>query len=187
MPPRSKVFDLPAELRAELDRRLVDSGFGGYRDLSDWLAAEGYQIGKSALHSYGSDLEEDFNRTMGEVQRTQQLAQAFAEANADARGALVGATARIASESLLRITMALRQSEEDPAKLAKLMPNIARSLGELGRLTISQEQWAQELRETAAAEARKQALTEVADRVSAEGGAATPERLREIAREIYGV
>jgi len=157
MAPRSKVFELPTELRAELDRRLIDSGFGDYRGLSAWLADEGYSIGKSALHTYGSDLEADFERTMAEVQRTQRLAMAFADSSPDERGAMVGATARIASESLLRITMALRESEEDPARLAKLMPGIARSLGELGRLTISQEQWAQELRSKAAAQARAEA------------------------------
>jgi len=44
--------------------------------------------------------------------------------------------------------------EDDPAQAAKLMPGIARALGDLGRLTISQEKWAQDLREQAAAEAR---------------------------------
>jgi hypothetical protein len=157
MPARSKVFGLPAELRAELDRRLIEGGFSHYRLLAAWLESQGYEISKSALHHYGSDLEADFERTMGEVKRTQQLAQAFAQSTPDERGALVGATARIASESLLRITMALRSSEEDPAQLAKLMPQIARALGELGRLTISQEKWAQDLREQAAAEARSDA------------------------------
>lgn len=178
MPPRSRVFTLPTELRAELDRRLIDSGFGGYEALSEWLGEQGYQIGKSALHAYGQDLESDFERTMAEVQRTQRLAKAFAEANPDERGHMVGATARIASESLLRITLALRQSEEEPAKLAKLMPQIARALGELGRLTISQEQWAREL--------QTHAVDQVAARAAEDGGQITPERLREIAREIYG-
>lgn len=179
MPPRSKVFELPSELRAELDRRLIDSGFGGYRDLAGWLADQGYQIGKSALHSYGSALEEDFERTMADVQRTQRMAQAYAEANPDERGAMTGATVRIAQESLLRITLALRQAETDPADLAKLMPHISRALGELGRLDISREKWAQE-QAAKAAEA-------MAEKVEGEGGSVTPERLRAIAKEIYGV
>jgi len=159
MPPRSKVFTLPAELRAELDRRLIDSGFGGYVALSDWLEQQGYHIGKSALHSYGQDLEQDFERTMGEVQRTQQMAQAFAAANPDERGAIVGATARIAQDSLLRIMMALRGAEEDPARMAKLMPGITRALGELGRLTISREKWVAELRERDRSQAAARAET----------------------------
>ena len=173
MPPRSKVFSLPDELRAELDARLISSGFGGYEALEAWLTAQGYRIGKSSLHRYGEDLQADFERTMADVERTQRLATAFAESNPDERGAMVGATARIASESLLRITLALRQSEEDPAKLAKLMPGIARSLGELGRLTISQEQWARELQaETASAAADRAEVAAKTKGVSPEGIAA---------------
>lgn len=179
MPPRSKVFGLPGELRAELDRRLIDNGFGDYRGLERWLAEQGYHIGKSALHSYGEGLEADFERTMAEVQKTQRLAQAYAEANPDERNAMTGATVRIAQESLLRITMALRQAEEDPAAVAKLMPNVTRALADLGRLDISREKWA--------AEQGRAAVDQVANRLEGEGGTATPARLREIAREIYGV
>jgi hypothetical protein len=81
MPARSKVYELTSELRAELDRRLIVSGFGGYDGLADWLAEQGYQIGRSSLHRYGHDLQADFERTMADVQRTQQLAQAYTEAN----------------------------------------------------------------------------------------------------------
>ncbi len=179
MPPRSKVHGLPAELKAELDRRLIDSGFGHYKGLEAWLSEQGYRISKSALHAYGSGLEADFERTMGEVQRTQQLAQAYAEANPDERAALTGATVRIAQESLLRITLALRQAEEDPAHLARLIPNITRALADLGRLDISREKWAAEQRAAGAAE--------LAEKAAAEGGAITPERLRAIIRESYGV
>jgi hypothetical protein len=173
MPPRSTIFQLSEEHRAELDRKLIETGFGNYTELTDWLRANGYQISRSALHRYGSELEADFERTMAEVQRTQRLAVAFADANPDERGAMVGATARIASESLLRITMALRESEEDPAQLAKLMPSISRALGELGRVTISQEKWAQELRTQAQAEARAEAA-DAAESAAKQSGV-TPE------------
>jgi hypothetical protein len=190
MSPRSKVYELPPDLRAELDRRLIDSGFGGYRDLAAWLNEQGYQIGKSALHTYGSALEQDFETTMASVQRTQQMAVAFAEANPDERGALVGATARIASETLLRITLAMNKMEDDPAQAAKLMPGIARALGDLGRLTISQEKWAQDLREQAAAEARAEAaakLDAMASTDAKRGGTLDPATLRRIREEIYGI
>jgi hypothetical protein len=160
MPPRSKVFTLPPEVLAELDRRLIDSGFGGYRDLAGWLAEQGYQIQKSALQRYGSGLEADFERTMADVQKTQRLAQAYAEANPDEANAMTGATVRIAQESLLRITLALRQAEEDPAALARSMPNVTRALADLGRLDISREKWAREMQQaerSAAADRAEQA------------------------------
>lgn len=181
MPPRSKVYTLPPELRAELDARLVNSGFGGYQGLSEWLAGEGFDIKKSALHVYGSDLKEDFERTMGEVSRTQQLAQAYAEANPDEQSALTNATVRIAQESLLRITIALRQMDEDPGAVAVLMPKVTRALADLGRLDISREKWAaereQEIRRDAASRAEK---------VAKQGGLSA-DAVAELRRAILGI
>jgi hypothetical protein len=179
MSPRPKIFELPAEVRAELDARLIEGGFRDYAGLAGWLAEAGYSVSKSALHRYGEGLEENFERTMADVQRTQRMAQAYAEANPDERNALTGATVRIAQESLLRITLALRQSEEDPSAVARLMPNITRALADLGRLDISREKWA--------AEQAAQTAQTLAERVSTEGGAVTPERLKDLVREIYGV
>lgn len=173
MPCTPKVYTLPPELRADLDKRLIDSGFAGYRGLSAWLDEQGYQISKSALHTYGSNLEVDFERTMAAVQRTQRLAQAYADANPDERNALTGATVRIAQESLLRITIAMSQAEEDPAALAKLMPNVTRALADLGRLDISREKWGRELAQaerTAAADRAEEAA--VSKGVSPDGIAA---------------
>lgn len=180
MPSRSKIFTLPPELRADLDRRLVDSGFGGYCDLADWLTEQGYQISKSALHQYGSKLEADFERTMGEVQRTQRMAQAYADANPDERNALTGATVRIAQESLLRITMALRQAEEDPAALAKLMPNVTRALADLGRLDITREKWGREL-----AQAERTAAADRAEEVAV-GKGVSPDGITALRAAIMG-
>jgi hypothetical protein len=159
MPARSKVVQLPAEVRAELDARLIAGGFSGYEALAEWLSMAGYSLSKSALHRYGSDLEADFERTMADVQRTQQMAQAYAEANPDERNALTGATVRIAQESLLRITLSLRQMQDDPAQVARLMPNVTRALVDLGRLDISREKWAQERLRVALSEAADSAAS----------------------------
>lgn len=183
MPARSAVATLPADVRAELDRRLVERAFGGYEDLAGWLVSQGYAISKSALHRYGSALEEDFERTMADVARTQRMAQAFAEANPDQATALTDATVRVAQESLLRITLALRKGEDDPAALAKLMPNVTRALADLGRLNISREKWSAE-RERQIARAAAEGLAQSAD---AAGEPVTAERIRALVAEVYGV
>jgi Protein of unknown function (DUF3486) len=41
---RSKVAKLPASVRAELDRRIVEGAFSGYQPLAEWLQAQGYRI-----------------------------------------------------------------------------------------------------------------------------------------------
>lgn len=187
MSARSAVVSLPAALRAELDQRLVGGGFQGYEALSQWLSTAGYQISKSALHRYGSALEEDFERTMASVRATQALARAYDATQPDDGAALTGATVRVMQDSLLRIAMTLRDAQEaedaDPARIAKLLPSLSRALADLGRLDISREKWGIE-RER---EIARTAAAALAERASADGGPVTPARLREIAAEIYGV
>ena len=49
---RNAVSVLPADIRLQLHKRLVDSNFSGYEELSNWLLTLGYSIGKSSLHRY---------------------------------------------------------------------------------------------------------------------------------------
>lgn len=53
----SKIGGLPAEVRAEIDTRLVESGFANYTPFADELRHRGFDISKSALHRYGSAKE----------------------------------------------------------------------------------------------------------------------------------
>jgi hypothetical protein len=48
---------LPPQLRAELDRRIIDRGFGGYQHLAEWLQAQGYQISDDSIQRYGAKLQ----------------------------------------------------------------------------------------------------------------------------------
>lgn len=153
MPRRSKVYTLPEDLREELNVRLVGSGFGGYDDLSAWLESQGHGISRSALHRYGRDLQADFEAAMGEVRKTTQLAKAMTDADADEKGALVDATARIVQESLLRIALALRNAEDDPKDMARHLSQVSRALSDLGRVSLSQKKWAREVKEAILAEA----------------------------------
>ena len=53
---RSKVAKLPASVRAELDRRIVEGAFSGYQALAEWLQAQGYQIADDSVQRYGARL-----------------------------------------------------------------------------------------------------------------------------------
>ena len=41
MPARSKITQLPDEIRAELERRLITGGFSDYSSLELWLRDQG--------------------------------------------------------------------------------------------------------------------------------------------------
>lgn len=54
----SSVERLPAIVRNEIDRRLMENGFGSYAELAAELRVRGYnKISKSALHRYGQELK----------------------------------------------------------------------------------------------------------------------------------
>ncbi|MDH1009315.1 DUF3486 family protein [Pseudomonas nicosulfuronedens] len=58
MPPRSKVEQLPKNVRNELDQKLRDSGYADLVALSQWLKqTHGTFIGKSALGQYSLNLK----------------------------------------------------------------------------------------------------------------------------------
>lgn len=165
MPKRSKVYDLPPEVRDELNQRLVGNGFQGYEGLAAWLAERGFQVSRSAMQRYGKDLQQEFELAMGDVRRTTEMARAFTEDDDDSRGSLVDATARIVQEQLLRITIALRNAEHEPDKAAKYMATVTHALADIGRMSLGQKKWAREVRR----EALEAAAQRVEDAAVAKG------------------
>ncbi len=181
MAPRSRVYELPPELREELNQRLVSGGFQGYQGLADWLTENGYKLSRSAVQRYGQDLQEEFELAMGDVRKTTQMAKAFAQADEDTAGALVDTTARIVQEQLLRITIALRSADHDPEDAAKHIAKVTHALADIGRMSLNQKKWAAELRREFAEEAANKAA-EVAKR-----GGLSKEVVDDLRRELLGI
>lgn len=62
MPSANGVLTLPVNIRAELENRLVKSGYGSFEIHSEWLKSIGYRVSKSTIGRYAllnkSKLEE---------------------------------------------------------------------------------------------------------------------------------
>lgn len=153
MAKRSKVFDLPPDVREQLNERLVGSGFQGYEELAQWLTEQGHEISRSSVQRYGRDLQEEFEEAMGSVRKTTEMARAMADAVEDDEGHLIDATARIVQEQLLKISLELRKSEAKPEDSAHHLGKISKALSSLGRVSIAQKKHAREIREEALLEA----------------------------------
>ncbi|RXE49202.1 DUF3486 family protein [Chromohalobacter israelensis] len=162
MPPRNQVYSLPPEVRDELNERLVSTGFQGYSALADWLAERGYNVSRSSVHRYGQDLQDEFDEAMGDVRKTTELAKAMAADQEDESGHLIDATARMVQDQLLRITIAMRKAEQDPAKAAKQIGSVTKALADIGRVSLSQKKWAAEVRAEVAKEAAEKAEASMA-------------------------
>lgn len=178
MPARSSVSQLPDEVREELNRRLVASNFSDYEGLALWLREQGFQISKSAIHRHGSALESDFDEAMADVRRTRALAKAVKSEGDE--GDVLAATSGILQEQLLRISIALRQADADPAEAAKSISMVARAHSDVGRLQVALSKWQDELRSKATLAA------EACEQVARRGGL-TAEAVELIRREILGI
>ncbi len=137
MPPRSKVDLLPDGVRAELERRLIQGGFSGYRGLSDWLAEQGFEISKSSLHSWGQDFED----RLGALKKVTEQARIIVAENPDDDGSVNDALIRLVQEKAYG---ALMDMEIDPEKID--LPKLMRVIADLSRASISQKRLMAEVR-----------------------------------------
>ena len=127
MPERSKIAGLPAEIKDELNRRLVDNSFSDYRGLSAWLAVKGFEISHAAVHRHGSQLENRIER----VKFATEGAEALLAGLPDDSGAVDEANLRLAQESLFRLLMASEEGD------AKAIIGACRAIAEMSRARTS--------------------------------------------------
>src|SRR5438105_15864639 len=73
---RSKIAVLPAAVRTELDRLIVERAFSGYQALAEWLQAQGYRISDDSVQRYGVRLRHQLDA----IKLADHQARAFAAA-----------------------------------------------------------------------------------------------------------
>ena len=174
MPAPRKVDVLPSEIRDELNRRIVEGGFGGYVELSDWLAGQGFSIGKSVLAEHGGRLR---HRIEALKVATEQ-AEALVSSTQDDQNALADASLRMVQEMLFEVLLA--GQEGDPKTLA----GVARALADVARAS-------ERIRETrrkvlAEKKAEAKASLDAAERDAA-AGSDPMDLVRRVREEIYGI
>lgn len=168
MPPRNKVEALPAEVKAWLDKALVEGNFSGYEQLEDEIKARGHTIGKSSLHRYGSA----FEQKLASLKMASEQAKAVVTAAPDEEGAVNEALMRLVQEHLFNMLMA------DGGKMD--LPKVARAVAELGKASVTQAKWRAEVR------AKAEAAAEAAARIGRKGGL-SEDSVAEIRRKILGI
>lgn len=175
MPPPAKIDLLPEDLRRELEDRLVRGAFSGYHDLSSWLTEQGYEIGKSAIHSYGQGLK----RKLAAIRASTEAARLIAEAAPDEEDRRSEAVMSMVQSDMFAMLVALQEAEEaDPSKRIKLLGNAARAIADLSRASIAQKKHA------AAVQAKLDALLSEAQHGENTLDIRTLQRIRE---DVYGL
>jgi hypothetical protein len=173
MPRRSAVAALPTGVKKWLDKALAEGGFADYRLLADELKARGFEISKSAIHRYGQAFEE----RLAALKTASEQARAIVDAAPDTEGAINEALMRLVQEKLFSV---LQDMQINPGKLN--LASLARSIAELGRASVAQKKFAEEV--------RRQERERLAESVDAVGEQArreqlTPEQVLERVKAIY--
>jgi hypothetical protein len=169
---------LPSEVKAWLDKTLLEGNFTGYQALAEYLQQQGYGISKSGLHRYGSKLERRLATIKATVDASKIIAQEVDDPENDLNGALASLTQAGMFNVLVNIEEA--SAETDPSEQLKLYTSAAKGVAELGRMSIANKKWQAEVRAKAEAAANK------VETLGKKGGlsAETAEAIR---REILGI
>lgn len=178
MPKRSKIDQLPDELRTALEEMIVRRRFSGYVALAEWLKGKGYQIGKSAVGEYGQNLQ----RKLAAIKASTEAATLIANEAPDDADRLSAAVISLTQTGLFNILIGLQEASEadDPLQRAKLFSAVAKNVATLTRASIAQKR--HELETRARAEAAADRVAKVAKK-----GGLTPVAVDQIRREILGI
>ncbi|NOY63047.1 MAG: DUF3486 family protein [Gammaproteobacteria bacterium] len=181
MPPRSSITNLPDDLRAAFNAKLVANAFSDYQGLADWLNGElesrgmELRVSRSAAHRHG----QEFEGKLEKMRIATEQAKAVASGSEDDEGAMNEALIRLVQTKTFDALMAMGDGAEDGKNLGKLGVMIAR----LVRASVTQKQWA--------ADAKKKIKEKLdsLESVTEAGGvkAFDPDTLRRVREEIYGV
>lgn len=176
---RSKIGDLPAEVRRWLNATLVEGNFAGYELLEGALKERGFQISKSAIHRYGQNME----RRLAAVRASTEAARQIAEAAPDDADQRSAAVISLVQTDIFNMLLLLQEAEgADPENRLKLMSRAAKSIAEISRASINVKKWQAEMQ-------RKIDAKMAGLEGQAQSGKAgfDLETLRRVREELYGI
>lgn len=184
MPPRSKIAQLPEEIRKWLHKTLVDRAFGDIvgvtAELQDMLREAGVAmyIGKSAVGAESQKVQ----RAQEAIRATTEAAKLLAESSADTSDARSEAAMALVQTEVFDLLLQMREAgdEVDPVARLKLMATVGKSVSTLSRARVNQAKWRDEV------EAKAKAAADKVEKLAKKGGA-TPETLRQIRESILGI
>jgi hypothetical protein len=177
MPARSKVTRLPKDVREELDRRIVGGGFAGYEGLAEWLAGQGYEIGRCAVQRHGARLEERLQA----IKIATEQARAIVDVSPDHEGAMSDALMSLIQERYFQLIVTLN---EDDAADPELLKKISVPIADMVRASVRQKQMMQQVRERLASQL-KTAGEKVA--AAASEGGLSPEAEKKIREALLDI
>ena len=169
MPARSKIDQLPPEIRQEFQQALITKNFSDYEGFESWFEERGYQVSRSAAHRFG----QDFQGKCEAIRIATEQAKAIVSVVGDDKGDMNEALIRL----IQQLTFDILIKNED-ADIASLLPKMGVMVAKLSKASVDQKKYA--------AEARKKALEEAADSIetTAKQEGVSSETIQKIRRDV---
>lgn len=120
MAPRNLVYELPQNIKQELDQKLVANHFSNYKQLESWLRGLGFEISKSSIHRYGYKFQQQLENIRLATEQAKIIAQ-----EADDENDMADALSRLAQEKMFHVLVDLDPDEIKGIELPKLVRAIA--------------------------------------------------------------
>lgn len=181
MPARSKITLLPPEIKAKLDRLLIERSFSDYDGLVAWLNGELAALGleltfsRSGLHYYGQAFEEKVQA----IKIATEQARAITDAVGDDAGMMGEALTNLCQEKAFQVLVKMHEIDPEDVDFNKLTVAIAK----LNKTAVDQKKWQREIKDKAA-----QAVKNIESKAAgAAGKSLPPETMKIIKEEIYGI
>jgi hypothetical protein len=182
MPPRSKIAQLPEDVRNWLQRALVERAFGDIAnvtaELNGMLAQRGSDmtVGKSAVGEASLKLKRAQEALRASVEAARMLQQDIGSGDA-----LGGAALDMVQSEVFQISMRLQEAQDmkDEDRIA-IIKDLSLATSRLSRARVNQDRWAADVRTKTEAAADKVAKL-------AQQGGLQPKTVEAIRRSILGI
>ncbi len=184
MPPRSKIAQLPADMREWLHKALVDRAFGDIVALTEELNAKlreggiAVYLGKSAVGAESQKVK----RAQETIKAATEAAKIITESSRDDGNTRGEAVMALIETEMFECILQCREAEatDDPFERMGAMSKAAKNIAGLSRARVNQARHRLEL------EARIQAAADKVSKLAKKGGldAKTAEEIR---RSILGI
>jgi hypothetical protein len=158
MPP-VRLFDtFPPEVQRRFNEEAAARGWGDLRGLSEWLAAEGYTLGKTAVGEVVQGLKAEYDETMREVRAMAELARIMVDSDPDQQASLNDLAGRLMTDQLVRAAKELRGAQDLPIEeRIPLLRQLAQPITQAQRAAVYSRRWSAEQRKEAEAAAKEAA------------------------------
>lgn len=174
MPARSKIMQLPPEIKAELDRRLISGSFADYTALAEWLQEQGVEISRAAVHRYG----QEFEAKCEAIKIATEQAKAIVGVVGDDEGNMNEALIRLIQQ--LSFDILIKHQDGD---LGDILPKMGVMVAKLSKASVDQKKWQRDIKEKAV-----QAVKNIETKATGSGKKSLDaETMKIIREEIYGI